>query len=413
MEHPSNRKRDILLVFGLTACLAGMAWLAGFVTALYVSPPGPPVPADVAAPSNFGLFAEVWRTVDHEFYGERPAPKEVTYHAIDGMVDALEDPYAAFLDRDSAEKLAGDIAPEMVSGIGAWVEPVARGALVVATVPGSPAEKSLKPGDTIMAVGEDDLATKSRDEIKKLLEGPAGSSINLIVLHDNDRGEVIEVVRDTFQVPAVEVRRLDRGVGYLRLSQFTPATLEALDSALAAFSSDPVTALVLDLRDNPGGTLDSVRAVAGRFVEGTVWVEVDRDGTETTRSADAEGSPDFTPPDRVVVLVNRGTASAAEILAGALRDKLGAKLIGATTFGKGSIQAVTGLSDQSLLRLTVGHWRTPSGAEVDEKGLQPDIEVALSADDRTAGRDPQLEAALATARGEEVVTDRETPPPGG
>ncbi len=407
-----SRIRDFVLVLAVAMGMAALAWIAGFATAMVVTPAGPAVPDDIQPPSNFGLYGEVWRMIDQEFYGQHPAPRAVAEHAVEGLVDALGDPYADYVDPATAATLGEDYLPELVDGLGAWVEPVTNGALVVATAPGSPAAEHLLPGDVIVVVGEDELAGLGRKEMRDLLSGKAGSSVRLIVLHESERGEAMEVQRESVALPDVKVTQPAPHVDYFRLTHFDPEVVKGLDDALAALSSDPPEALVIDLRDNPGGDLDSVRAIAGRFMDGKVWIEVDHDGSQTEQDADSSGAPDVALPKRVVVLVNAGTAGAAEILAGALRDNLGAQLVGETTFGKGSLQAVTGLSDHSAIRLTTGHWRTPAGTEVEGVGLAPDVDVALSAEDRAADRDPQLDAAVAAAQSD-VVTDREDANTGG
>jgi len=408
----AHRFRDLILIFGAALGMAGLAWLAGFATALYVAPSGPPVPADIQAPRNFGLYGEVWRMVDHEFYGKRPSEADVTADAIEGMVDALGDPFSAYVNSDDGKTRDDAFAPRFVGGLGAWIEPVADGALILATPARSPAAKSLLPGDTIVAVGEDELAGMGTAELVAKLAGTPGAADRLIVLHDNDRGEVVEIKRETVPSPAVELRRPEPGVAYIRLPVLNTATVRALDAALASLATRPATALLLDLRDNPGGDVTSIRAAAGRFMGGVAWVEVDEDGAITEQAADDVGAPGTAVPDRVIVLVNAGTSGGAEILAGALHDNRGAKLVGQSSFGKGSLQTVTALSDRSRIRLTTGHWRTPAGSEVEGVGLRPDLDVAVSDDDRDAGRDPQLDAALATARGE-AVTGREGSSSGG
>lgn len=415
----SGRSRDFLIILAVALGMAGMAWAAGFATGIYVTPAGPPVPTDIQPPANFGLYGEVWRMIDQEFYGKKPAAGEVADDAIAGLVDSLGDPYADFVAGEDAASLGNAYLPDMVEGMGAWVEPVTNGALVVATIPGSPAAEVFVPGDVIVVVGEDELGGLDREAMLEKLAGAPGSTVRLIVLHENERGEALEMERAAVALPGVELSRpgsqvgaADPGVAYLRFSHFDAGVVEALDEALAGLATDPAESLVIDLRDNPGGDLESVRAIAGRFMDGQLWVEVDHDGTRTEQSADRSGAPDVELPERIVVLVNAGTAGTAEILAGALRDNRGARLVGETSFGKGSLQAVTTLSDQSVIRLTTGRWLTPAGTEVEGVGLVPDVDVALSDEDRTEGRDPQLDAAIAAARGD-AVTDREDTNTGG
>ncbi len=394
----TRRARGPLTLFVAALLLTATAWVVGFATGLYVSPPGPLVSDDVQTPANIGLYHEAWQIVDREFYGEKPPGREITYAAVDGVVEALDDPFSTFVSRDDAAGALDQFEPEVVGGMGVWIEPVADGALVISVVPGTPGARfGLEPGDVILAAGQDSLGRLDRESVLEVLRGPAGSSIVLIVRRGRSPAFAVEVERDDFNLPAVEVRRPRNDVAYLRISHFAPDVLGELDQALATLTEQAVVALILDLRDNPGGRLDSARAAAGRFVDGEMYVEVDRDGDQTVYRTDPEGAPAFDLPERLVVLVDGGTASAAEMLAGALRDSAGAELVGSPTFGKGSIQTVMELSDRSVMRLTIAEWRTPSGMVVDGAGLSPNISVEVTEADREAGRDPQLDAALRAA----------------
>jgi len=392
-----GRRRDGLIIFGFALALAGVAWLVGFSTAYRTVPPGPPVPSDVEAPKNFSLYGEVWSLVNREFYGERPAPRNITYKAIEGMVGALDDPYAAFVDSEEAESGSARFLPQIVHSMGAWVEPVRQGILVVSVLPDSPAsEAGLVPGDVILGIDRESIAGLAPSEVHELLEGEEGTTVELIVRTEEQMPRAVEITRAATDVPAVEVRRPEPSVGYIRITNLDPGEVEELDAALRELDTDELEAVVIDLRDNPGGDLDTALQVAGRFMEGTVWVETDGDGTRRERTADASGAPDFDLPDTVLVLVNSGTAGAAEMLAAALRSNVGARLIGEQTFGKGTIQAIRPLSDSSLVRLTVGTWSTPAGEQVDGDGLSPDVVVE--------GADAQLRAALKAAVAERAGT---------
>ncbi|RIL10633.1 hypothetical protein DCC79_07435 [bacterium] len=399
---PARSWLGILTMLGLAVGLSGLAWVMGLVTALRVGPPIPTPPPDIQAPANFKLYGEAWRYVNGEFYGRAPEPAAVTAHAIDGMVDALDDPHAIYLDAQRAAETDADFAPALAADIGAWIEPVANGALVVATVPGSPSDAALDPGDTIVAVGEDELADHGRAEALRHLAGAAGSEATLIVLHASGGGEAVTVERAKVDAPKVGLV-VDEGIARLSLPHLAPGAVAELDAALRSLEAAAPASLIVDLRDNPGGPLDTLAAVAGRFVEGTVWIERPRAGETIPHAAQTDGAPGVALPGRIVVLVNAGTAGTAEMLAAALRDHAGAHLVGDATFGRPGIQRTTALSDGTRLRLTVATWQTPGGKAVGEEGLAPDEAVALTDEDRAAGRDPQLEAARAAARGAVTV----------
>lgn len=383
----SPTRRDTALIFLVALALAALAWLMGFVAALYVAPPSPAVPEGVEAPPNWSLFGEVWGHVDREFYGSEPTGSEVTYRAIEGLVEALDDPYAAYVYGEAARSADLGVSAELVANMGVWVEPVSVGALVMATVPDSAArEAGLAPGDTILAVDREPLAGRKRGELLQLLEGEPGTTAELVVRDMSDVGRAVELQRSRIAVPGVETRELADGTAYVRIPHFSADVARELPAALDPLADRPTQALVVDLRDNPGGPADLVQAVASRLVEGPLWVEVDAAGDESVRMAD-DATRAMDLPDRVVVLVNAGTAGGAEMLASALREQAGAEIVGERTFGKATIQDVRSLDDGAQIRLTVARWRPISGESVEGEGLLPDREVA--------GSEAQLEEALA------------------
>ncbi len=381
-------------VFVAALALAGLAWVAGFATGVVVGPAPSTPPVQVEAPSNFGLFDEAWGVINREFYGSRPVPAAVASGAVDGLVSALEDPYATHLRANERESGHNPFAPRLIASLGTWVEPVADGVMVLAVVPGSAAAAApLQAGDVLLAVGDEPLAGLSYPEAMTALEGdPEKPAEAALVFRRGDAApQSLELGRAAVSVPDLEVSRPRPGVLLLRPSHFDAAVVARLDEALSGLAAEPAEAIVLDLRDNPGGDLDSVRQAAGRFMSGELWREVNKSGTETVRDADETGAPARAAAERLVALVNGGTVGGAEILAGALRDRVGARLIGTPTFGKGTIQSEVTLPDNGLLRLTVAKWRTPAGTEVDGAGLRPD--------DVVDNADKELEAALAAATG--------------
>ncbi len=394
----SGKSRGPLILFGLATLFAIGAWLIGFGTAVVMAPSPAPTPEVLEKPANFSVFTEAWAIVDREFYGEVPAARRITDGAVEGMIESLGDPYAVFLDRAAAPEAQDSFEPELISGVGAWIEPVTDGALVLSVVPDSPAQQSgLQPGDHILAAGIVPLAGMDRDSILNELNGEAGSSVVLVVQRGQGIAFTVETVRSDLDLSVVDVRRPKEGALYVRISSFTPGVVAEIDEVLAAVVEEGVESFLIDLRDNPGGDLGAVRRLAGRLIDGPLYLEVDRQGNETPYEVEESDNPKAELPESVVVIVNEGTAGGAEMLAAALRESAGAHIVGTTTFGKGTIQEASELSDLSLIRLTVAEWRTPGGTAVADVGIQPDETVELTADDLAEGRDPQLEAALRAA----------------
>jgi carboxyl-terminal processing protease len=394
-----RRTVGLLAVAGI---LAAVAWIAGLATGWYVRADRERVPSDVSAPANFGLFDETWRIVEEEYYGDIPPAGQVDDSAIEGLVAALDDPYTAYLDADESttiEAAVENFLPEFVPGVGAWVVPVAEGGLVMAVESGSPAEEAgLAPHDTLLGAGDEPLAGLAHDTLADLLRGPPETDVSLAVLRGRGAPFSTTVQRTDVTTPTVSVEQPEPSVAHLRVPYFAREVVQALDQRLQAVQDAPLDGLIVDLRDNPGGDLDSVRAVAGRFMKGDIWIEQRHGASDEVRRAETAGAPNFDAPRRLIVLVNAGTAGGAEMLAGALRDQAGAELVGETTFGKGTVQRIEPLSTDRLLRLTVGQWRTPDGSSVEGVGLAPDVTAQRTAEDRAAGRDPQLEAALRAVR---------------
>jgi carboxyl-terminal processing protease len=225
-----------------------------------------------------------------------------------------------------------------------------------------------------------------------LIRGPKGSKVVLLIKSEGQEPREVEVVRDRITVPAVEYRTLDDGIAYLRLGEFSAPAARQVQEALDDLLAQDPKGLVLDLRGNPGGFLRTAVDITSQFVgEGPIVVERFKDGSEEVFEASRGGSALDIP---LVVLINEGSASASEILAGAVQDTGRGILLGVTTFGKGSVQIPSELSDGSVLSITTARWFTPNDRQINGEGLRPDIEVERSEEDIAAERDPQLDAAI-------------------
>jgi carboxyl-terminal processing protease len=262
-------------------------------------------------------------------------------------------------------------------------------------MPGSPAEQAgLQPGDKVIAIDGEDMTGIPGDLVIRRVLGPAGSTVQLTIAREGESKPLdFEIIRAHIVVPSVESKMLDNGIGYIKLNTFGDNSTSELRAALKEILAQKPRGLVLDLRNNGGGYLTTAIEVVSEFIgEGVVMVEKFGDGESKTYNAQRGGMATEIP---LVVLVNKGTASASEIVAGAVQDYARGKLVGETTFGKGSVQIWTPLSnDQGAVRVTVAKWFTPKERTIHEVGLTPDVVVELTEEDAKADRDPQLEKAL-------------------
>lgn len=357
-------------------------------------------PFPIPTPQNdtqeaFQLFWEVWDLVQRNYYGELPDLQEITYGAIQGMLETLEDKYTAFIEPDVAAILEEDATGEF-EGIGAFVDTDELGKLtIVDTFEDGPAEEAgLEAGDRVTAVDGESIVGAPLYEAIGKIRGPAGSEVTMTV----ERAGVLEafnvtVTRARLEIPIVEMEMRDDGVGYIRLREFSATASDSLEDGLENLLAQDPRGIILDLRQNPGGWLDQAIDVADLFLgENVVAIERFSDGSE--RKFRAHGG-DIAEKIPLVVLVNNGSASASEIVAGALQDHGRAALVGVSTFGKGSVQRPFNLSDGSELRVTVGLWFTPDNQRIQGEGLVPDIEVPWPEEARQENpeHDPQLERA--------------------
>jgi carboxyl-terminal processing protease len=321
---------------------------------------------------------------------------EITYAAIRGMLGVLDDKYTAFIEPDVAAVLEED-ATGRFEGIGAFVDTDEAGKLrIVDTFENGPADEAgLRAEDRILAVDRETIVGLPLYEAIGKIRGPAGSRVTLTVERESaPEAFEVTVTRARLDIPIVETELRADGVAYIRLYEFSATASESLEEGLEELLAQDPKGLVFDLRQNPGGWLDQAIDVADLFLEANV-VAVERfsDGTEREFKA---RSGDIAEEIPLVVLVNNGSASASEIVAGALQDHQRAPLVGVATFGKGSVQRPFELSDGSELRVTVALWFTPDDQRIQGRGLTPDIEVPWTneAAEENPELDPQLERAV-------------------
>ncbi|WP_352428067.1 S41 family peptidase [Thermoflexus sp.] len=398
MNSWAKRVGNLLLFAILAAGLTGGAFLSGFGVAWGLHPPAPRVAPPATPPPDleqaFGIFWEAWRLVQQEYYGEIPSPQTVAYGAIRGALQTLGDPYTSFIEPKIARILQEDASGQF-EGIGALVRMNRDNKLeIVRTFEGSPAQRAgLRAGDLVLKVNGQSIVGYSIYEAIALIRGPAGTSVTLTIERPGEREPFeVTVTRARITIPVVEARMLPQGVAYIQLFDFSAQATRQLQEQLKALLAQNPRGLILDLRDNPGGFLDQAIQVADLFLdEGVVAYERTRDGEERVFRSKS-GDPGEKIP--MVVLVNAGSASASEIVAGTLQDRGRARLVGERTFGKGSVQLSHPLSDGSELRVTIARWFTPKNRAIHGQGLNPDIEVRVDPAQPAGGRDPQLEKAI-------------------
>lgn len=349
------------------------------------------------------LFKPFWQSWDivHNQYVEQPVDDTALMRgAISGMLDALGDEHTSYLDPDIAARFQAVLEGEEYEGIGAWVDTGGDYLTIISPIPNSPAEAAgLQSGDQIIAIDGEDMTGVDPELARQRVLGPKGSIVTLTILREGtDEPFDVEIKRDSIVVPTVESRILeDENIGYVLLYTFGGDTGVDLRQALKELLAQNPDGLILDLRNNGGGYLNTAIEVVSEFIdEGTVMYEEHGDGSIDTFEARNGGQATEIP---LVVLINSGSASASEIVAGAIQDRDRGVLVGTTSFGKGSVQTVANLvNDQGQVRVTIARWLTPDKRQINGVGLEPNYVIELTEEDIAEGRDPQLEKAIELLR---------------
>ena len=337
--------------------------------------------------SQFGLLLEAVEILKRDFYKPLPDERQLNYGAIRGVLSQLGDPYTVFLEPQTRSLEKDELKGEF-GGIGAWIRKTEDGRFILTPMEGYPAQKAgVKDGDELIRV-EDTVLTPETplDQVLAMVRGPVGTYVNITVRRDGEE-LAFRIKREKIETPSVEWKVIKPEVGYIRIAKFTEKTPGEVEQALKKLREQKVSSLILDLRGNPGGLLASTIEVGGFFLKGgTMLHERYRNSLKSYDVAKAPFQVDWP----MAVLVDSGTASAAEILAGALQEAGRARLIGEKTYGKGSVQWVYDLSDGSSLHVTVAQWFTPGYRKVEGNGLEPDIKV-----EPKEGTDAWIDEALA------------------
>lgn len=351
-------------------------------------------PVEVKTSVDFQQFWDVWKLLKTQYYEQPLDERKLFYGALEGLVGSTGDPYTVFFEPKLAEEFSQSLEGRF-EGIGAEIGIKNDQLQVVAPLPESPAVKAgLMAGDLILAIDVTSTEGMTVERAVSLIRGKKGTSVTLNIGRVKTKKQFdVSIVRDTIVVKSVRVRPSPKkGIEVIEITNFNSDTsaefIKAVDQALA----NDVKGLIIDLRNNPGGFLDKATAVSGEWVGNQIVVKERRQGVIVDEfHGTGRGKLKEIP---TVILVNEGSASASEIVAGALRDYGMATLIGKKTYGKGSVQDYTELENGSAIKITVAEWLTPKGNSINNVGIEPDIEVDRTEEDYHAERDPQLEKAV-------------------
>ncbi|MDO8624050.1 MAG: S41 family peptidase [bacterium] len=386
-----------VLSFGAGIAVRGNDQGQNFLAHLPLIGDGLDATPDQAA--DLAAFWKAWNALSVNFVETHasstlPSDKEKVWGAIAGLAASYKDPYTLFFPPEEAKKFEEDISGNF-GGIGIEIDTKDGVLVVVAPLKGTPAEAAgVMAGDAIVAIDGKSTDGITTAEAVTKIRGPKGTTVVLSIMRAEKISD-ISVVRDTIQVPEID-DGLDAtsGVYHIALYEFTATSAGLFDQAFERFKQSGSKLLVLDLRGNPGGYLESSVEIASHFLPtGSAVVTEDYQGKHDNEVHQSYGYNDVPRGTKIVVLINQGSASASEILAGALQDSAGATLIGMNSFGKGSVQQLITL-DEGSLKVTVARWLTPGGKNISDGGLTPDIKIDRTAEDFAAKRDPQMSRAI-------------------
>lgn len=352
------------------------------------------VDANKALPSRLD-YADVNRLYDllKDKYDGKLNESQLENGLKTGLINAAGDPYTEYFSPEDAQKFNDQLSGSF-TGIGAELGKDKNGNLIVISpIAGFPADKAgLKAKDIIVTINGASTQNMSIDDAVSKIRGPKDTAVKLGVIRGSEHKDYT-ITRDSIKIPSVKSEILPQNIGYLQIFQFSDDTATLTHQAVQKFKDAHVKSVILDLRGNPGGEVDAAVSVASEWLpEGRTILQEKRDGRveqtyKATGSHTIQGMP-------TVVMIDGGSASASEIVSGALKDNKAATLLGEKSYGKGSVQQILGLNDGSEVKITVARWYRPNGQNIDKKGIEPDIKVSMTEDDFNAGHDPQKDKAI-------------------
>ena len=350
--------------------------------------------------TDFSLFWDAWQVIEKDYVGRSNLDRQkMIYGAIAGLVNSLKDQHSFFMEPQESKRFLDDISGSF-GGIGAEVGIRNDVLTVISPLEGNPAQAmGLKPGDKILKIDDTLSSELSLDESVEAIRGEPGTKVRLLISRDDwKEAKEIVIIRAEIKIPIIKWEIIDNNIAHIQLYQFTENAARQFEKTIKEIQKSNVRGIVLDLRNNPGGYLEVAVDIASRLLsKGDLVVVEDFGNGETSNKYYSEGYQGIQDLP-MVVLINEGSASASEILAGALRDDREIKIIGEKSFGKGSVQQLEKLRGGASIKITVAKWLTPSGATIEGEGITPDIEVKLTEDDINNMKDSQLDRALETLK---------------
>ncbi len=361
-------------------------------------------PGTISQDIDFNLFWEVWDAIEETYVDREDLNEKVLFYgALKGLVSSIGDPYTVFMDPKIAREFQDDLKGTF-EGIGAEIGIKNDVLTIIAPLPDMPAEKAgLRAGDLVLAIDEGSTMGISIDEAVGKIRGPKDTDVVLTIKREGeDKVREITITRGKIVVSSVRTELRDDEIYLIKISNFNDDTKRLFDTAVREIIKSNPEGVILDLRNNPGGYLDTAIEISSEWIEDDVVVsEKYSDGRIIEHLARGRARLKGFP---AVVLVNQGSASASEIVSGALQDYNEGVVIGKQTFGKGSVQTLNKFDDGSSVKITVAKWLTPNGRSINDEGIMPDYEIDLTFEDYEANNDPQLDAAVAWLKGEEIST---------
>jgi len=388
-----NSFRKKIFFFVLITILAGISFGLGFYSGnLYGNLQCPFCPPEDL---DFSLFWEAYHKLQEKFVDPQKFDNQkIIYGAISGMVKSLEDPYSIFMSPEEETRFQEDVKGQF-EGIGVEIGIRKKQLQIISPLEGTPAQKAgLRAGDKILKINDKDTFDLTIEEAVNLIRGKKGTEVILTILRSEwERPKEIKIIRDVILVPSLKWELKEGDIAYLKLYQFSEKANFDFTTAAFEILMSPAKKIILDLRNNPGGYLEVAQDITSYFLKKGQIIAIEDFGTNKEKKEYKSKNLGKLSQYPIVVLINQGSASASEILAGALRDNRGILLIGEKTFGKGSVQQLEKLKEGSL-KITIAKWLTPKGESITDRGLEPDIKIEMTDEDYENNRDPQLDKAI-------------------